>query len=114
MPPEPMKQLSDPMMRSRWSLARRRGTIRADDTANARSPNPQVSSVCPVTEPDAEARRALGKDETSAARLPSQPKQAMCVADAATEANKVESARLTPYVFEFPYCRCREPGVRAR
>ena len=49
-----------------------------------------------VAVPAAEARRALIKDETSAARLPSQPKQAMCAADEANEANEVESARLTP------------------
>ena len=96
MPPEPMKQLSDPMMRSRWSLARRRGTIRADDTANSRSPSPHVLPSCPVAGPAAEARRALSKDESSAARLPSQQKRARYAADVANEATEVGSARLTP------------------
>ena len=96
MPPEPMKQLPEPTMRSRWSPARRRGTTRAVDTAKARSPSAQVLPACPVAELAAAARLALSKAETSAARLPSQPKQAMCAADEANEANEVESARLTP------------------
>ena len=96
MPPEPMKQLPDPTMRSRWSPAGRCGTARADDTANVRSPSPQVLPACPVAELAAEARRALSQDETSDARSPSQPKRAMCAAEVANEATYVDSARLTP------------------
>ena len=96
MPPEPMKQLPDPTMRSRWWPARRRGTTRADDTANARSQSPHVLPACPVAGPAAEARRALSQDETRDARSPSQPKQATCAADVANEATEVKSARLTP------------------
>ena len=96
MPPEPMKQLPDPTMRSRWSPARRRETTRPDDTANARSPSPHGLPASPVAELAAEARRALSESETSAARVPSQPKRAMCVADVATEAAEAKSARLTP------------------
>ena len=96
MPPEPMKQLPDPTMRNRWSPARRRGTTPADDTANARSQSPHVSSACPVAGPAAEARLALGEDVTSVAGLPSRQKEAMCVADVATEATEAKRARLTP------------------
>ena len=59
MPPEPMKQLPGPTMRSRWSAARRCGTGRADDTANVRSPSQQVLPACPVAELAAEARPGL-------------------------------------------------------
>ena len=79
-----------------WSPAGRCETGRADDAANARSPSPQDLSVDPVAGPAAEARRALSKEETSAPRLPSQPKQATCAADVANEATEVKSARLTP------------------
>ena len=96
MPPEPMKQLPDPTMRSRWSPARRGGTTRANDTANARRPSPHVLPACPVAGPAAEARRALSQEETSDARSPSRPKQAICAADVADEATEVDSARLTP------------------
>ena len=96
MPPEPMKQLPDPTMRSRWWPARRRGTTRADDTANARSPSPHVSPAFTGAELAAEARCALSKDGTSAARLPTQPKRATSAADVANEATEVKSARLTP------------------
>ena len=96
MPTEPMKQLPDPTMRNRWSPARRRGTTPADDTANARSPSPQVLPACPVAKPAAEARRALSESETCAARLPSRPKRASYAANVANEAIDVESARLTP------------------
>ena len=96
MPPEPMKQPPDPTMRSRWSPAGRRGTTRADDTANARSQSPQVSPACPVAELAAEARRGLSEDETSVARLPNYPKRARYEADVANEATDAEGARLTP------------------
>ena len=79
-----------------WSPAGRGEMGRADDTANARSPSPQDSSACPVAELAAVARRALSKDETSAARLPSRPKRARYAADVANEATEVGSARLTP------------------
>ena len=49
-----------------------------------------------IAGPAAEAGHALSEEETSAARLPSQPKQAMSAADVANEATEVESARLTP------------------
>ena len=96
MPPAPMKQLPDPTMRSRWSPAGRRGTTRADDTANARSQSPHVLPACPVAELAAAARRALSEVETSAPRLPSQPKRSASGADALNEATEVDSARLTP------------------
>ena len=96
MPPEPMKQLPDPTMRNRWSPAGRHGTTRADDTANARSPSPQVLPACPVAVLAAEARRALSENETGAARLPSRPKRARHAADIANEAIDAKSARLTP------------------
>ena len=79
-----------------WSPARRCGTIRASDTANARSPSPPVLPACPVAELAAEARRACSENETCAARLPSRPKRARLAADVANEATEVESARLTP------------------
>ena len=110
MPPEPMKQLADPTMRSRWSPAGRRGMTRADDTANARSPSPQVLPASPVAELAAEARRALRENETCAARLPSRPKRGRCAADVANEATEVESARLTP---ELSRPATREPGAEA-
>ena len=50
----------------------------------------------PVDELAAEARRALSEAETSAARLPSQSKQAMCAAHVANEATNLEGTRLTP------------------
>ena len=52
--------------------------------------------VCPGAELAAEAQRALSKDESSAARLPSQQKRARYAADVANEATDVDSARLTP------------------
>ena len=52
--------------------------------------------ACSVAKPAAEAGQALSEEETSAARLPSQLKQAMCAADAATEATEAKSVRLTP------------------
>ena len=38
----------------------------------------------------------MSEDETSVARLPSQPRHAMDVADVVTEATEANSARLTP------------------
>ena len=96
MPPEPMKQLPDPTMRSRWSPAERCETGCTEDTANVRSPSPQVLPASPVAGPAAEARRALSENETGAARLPSRPKRARHAADVANEAIDAKSARLTP------------------
>ena len=96
MPPEPMKQLPDPTMRSCWSPARRRETTGVDDTANARSTGPHVLPACSVAELAAEARRALTENETCAARLPSRPTRAIYTANVANEATDAESARLTP------------------
>ena len=96
MPPEPMKQPPDPTMRGRWSPARRRGTTRADDTTNARSPSPHVLPASPAAKLAAEARHALSYDGTSAARLPSRSKPSASTADVANEATEVEGARLTP------------------
>ena len=79
-----------------WSPARRCGTIRASDTANARSPSPPVLPACPVAELAAAARRALSVVETTAPRLPSQPKRSASGADAMNEATEAKSARLTP------------------
>ena len=79
-----------------WSPAGRCETGRADDAANARSPSPPVLPAYPVDELAAEARRALSEAETSAARLPSQSKQAMCAAHVANEATNLEGTRLTP------------------
>ena len=79
-----------------WSPAERCETGCTEDTANVRSPSPQVLPASPVAGPAAEARRALSKDETSAAQLPSPPKRAKYAADVANVVTEVQSARLTP------------------